>query len=108
VKRSKDPGGRPTRRALNARARADTEAEAKLRTSGYNCPLCVQPLPRIAGGRIARRCGSCAAQAVADKRCSQCQREAIWELDARAACQACGNTGSRVTVVAGDLGQSLG
>ena len=107
MRRSNHTGERPTRHALKARAREDAQAETKLRTSGHHCPLCLHRLPRIAGGRIGRRCGSCGAQAVAEKRCAACHREALWELDARAACQACGNTGSRVSVVAGDLARNL-
>ena len=91
-----------------ARARAQAEADARLRTSGQNCPLCLQPLPRIAGGRVGKRCGACRAHAVPGKRCTACSRESIWELDARAACQACGKAGSRVAVIAGDVRESLG
>lgn len=107
MKRSKDADARPTRNTLKARARADAEAENALRTSGHNCPLCLQALPRIAGGRIARKCSACGAEAASGKRCAKCDREAIWELDARAACQACGITGSRVKVVGGDVTQAL-
>lgn len=90
-----------------ARARAQAEAQARLRTSGHNCPLCLQTLPRIAGGRVSRLCRACGARAVPDKRCSRCHGDSLWEVEARAACQACGNNGSRVKVVAGDLARTL-
>ena len=106
-KRSKQSQGPPLRRVSKARAREAAASELLLRTSGHHCPLCLHSLPRIAGGRIARSCGACGAHAVRDKRCAECGREAIWELAARAACQACGNTGSRVMVVGGDLGRNL-
>ena len=107
VRRSKQTDGPPSRHVAKARAREKVAADLGLRTSGHNCPLCLHALPRIAGSRVARSCGACGARSMEGKRCAQCQREAIWENAARAACQACGNTGSRVMVVAGDLGRRL-
>jgi uncharacterized protein YciI len=107
VKRSKQTDGPPSRHVAKARAREKAAADLRLRTSGHNCPLCLHALPRIAGSRVARSCGACGARAVGGKRCAECLREAIWESAARAACQACGHTGSRVMVVAGDLGRNV-
>ena len=79
-------------------------AESRLRTDGRHCPVCRKALPRIAGqGRLARRCTSCQAQPQPGKRCARCHQDAIWEAAASAACQACGNHGSRLRVVAGAL-----
>ena len=107
VKRSKQTDGPPSRHLAKARVREKVAADLGLRTSGHNCPLCLHALPRIAGKRIARSCGACGARAIDGKRCAQCHREAIWESAARAACQACGNNGSRVSVVAGDIAHGL-
>ena len=77
------------------------EAQAKLRKGGRHCPICLQPLVRLVGkGRLAHRCAVCGAQAQQGKQCVRCNREAVWEVKARAACQACGHHGSRVRVIA--------
>ena len=78
------------------------EAEAKLRRDRRHCPVCLQPLPKIAGkGRAARKCARCGAQAQPGKRCTRCGQDAIWEAPIRAACQACGHSGSKVSVIVG-------
>jgi hypothetical protein len=79
-------------------------AESKLRRDRRHCPLCLKVLPRIVGGgRLAHKCSSCGAQPQARRRCAKCRQEAIWELGAKAACQACANHGSKLRVVAGAL-----
>ena len=75
-------------------------AEAKLRTDGRHCPVCLKALPRMAG-RPARRCMDCEAHP-RGKRCARCHQEAIWESETKAACQACGNHGSKLRVVEGE------
>ncbi len=80
------------------------EAKSKLRRGGQHCPVCLAALPRIAGkGRLARKCASCGAQPQAARRCSRCHQEAIWETNAKAACQACGQHGSKLGVLVGAL-----
>ena len=77
------------------------EAESRLRRGGRHCPVCLQPLVRIVGkGRLAQKCTVCGAQPQPRSRCTRCDQEAVWEVKARAACQACGHHGSRVGVVA--------
>jgi hypothetical protein len=79
-------------------------AESKLRRDGRHCPVCLKALPRIAGkGGPARKCASCHAQPQPGKHCARCHQEAVWETQARAACQSCGNHGSKLRVVAGAL-----
>lgn len=81
-------------------------AESKLRRDRRHCPVCLKPLPRIAGqGRLAHKCASCEAQPQRDKRCAKCFQEAVWETVSRAACQGCGNHGSKLRVIAGLLEQ---
>ena len=76
-------------------------AESNLRKGGQHCPLCLALLPSIAGkGRSARKCTACGAQPHRGKLCSKCHQEAIWETSTKAACQACGQHGSKLTVVA--------
>jgi hypothetical protein len=80
----------------------ESEAESKLRRDYRHCPVCVHALPRIAGkGRQAQKCLSCGAQPQAGKRCARCHQEAIWEGRSAAACQSCGNHGSRLRVIVG-------
>jgi predicted amidophosphoribosyltransferase len=101
--RSRDAEDKPVRQTPKGRR----EADAKLRRSGRACPVCVQPLTRIAGqSGLAHRCAACGAQLHKGKRCAKCHEEAIWEVKARAACQACGHHGSRVTVVVGVLAEN--
>lgn len=77
------------------------EAESKLRRGGRHCPVCLQPLVRISGkGRFAHKCAVCGAQPQQSRRCAKCNQEAVWEVNARAACQACGHHGSRIRVIA--------
>jgi hypothetical protein len=78
-------------------------AESKLRRDGRHCPVCLKALPRIAGKGLARKCTSCEAQPEPARRCARCHEEAIWETNIKAACQACGNHGSKLRVVAGAL-----
>ena len=84
--------------------RSRLAAESKLRKGGRHCPVCLKELPSIAGkGRPARQCASCAAQPQPGKRCAKCHQEGIWEAEAKAACQSCGNHGSKLRVIAGAL-----
>ena len=78
------------------------EDESKLRRDRRHCPVCLRPLPKIAGkGRVARKCASCGAQPQPEKRCTRCGQEAIWQAPIRAACQSCGHHGSKVSVIVG-------
>jgi hypothetical protein len=90
------------------------EAESKTRRDGGHCPVCLQRLARLSSGtpagvrgsekgRLAHKCSACGAERQPGKRCARCHEEGVWEADAKAACQACGHHGSRVTVVAGAL-----
>jgi hypothetical protein len=86
-----------------------SEAESKLRRDRRHCPVCVKPLPRIPGkGRLAQKCVSCGAEPQPGKRCTRCHQEAIWEAKTAAACQSCGNHGSRLRVIAGAAEASSG
>jgi hypothetical protein len=95
---------RPSRSTKAAR-----QAALGLRKDGRHCPLCLKPLPRIAGQHVAaRKCLGCGAQHRLGKRCAKCDANAIWEAEAKAACQTCGVSGSKLRVVAGALEGSRG
>jgi hypothetical protein len=84
------------------RSQSRDTAESKRRRGGQHCPVCLALLPSIAGqGGIARKCAACGAQPRRGKCCSKCHQEAIWETNTKAACQACGQHGSKLTVVVG-------
>ena len=95
------PQKRRTRPAQDAKARA--QAELKLRTDGRHCPVCLQELPRIAGARTALRCAACGAQPLPGRRCARGHMETVWQAQGKAACQACGDHGSPLRVIAGAL-----
>jgi hypothetical protein len=89
---------------VRGRAAERAAAESKVRRDGRHCPVCLKALPRIAGqGRVAHRCASCGAEPQRTGRCARCHEPAIWETGTKAACQACGNHGSKLRVVAGAL-----
>jgi hypothetical protein len=74
--------------------------EAKRRTDGRHCPVCLDLLPSL-GGRPAGKCLACGAEPARGRRCAKCQAEPVWESGATAGCGACGHHGSKVKVFAG-------
>ncbi len=76
-------------------------SESKIRRSGRNCPICLVAFPKNARGtKRIRMCPACQAHPSVTKSCNRCAAEAIWENKQSAACQSCGNHGSKFEVVA--------
>jgi hypothetical protein len=87
------------RRSAGASAARKAE-EAKRRSDGRHCPVCLERRPSL-GGRPSGKCLACGAEPAPQRRCAVCHAEQVWESGANAGCAACGHHGSKVKVFAG-------
>ena len=82
------------------RSRNQATSESKLRRDGRHCPVCLEPLGKIASRTRSRReCTACGAHPQAEKVCRKCGARALWESKRAAACGSCGAHGDKTIVI---------